>query len=264
MFRIIGTILGIILSGSFWGALLGFLLGGLADLIRSSKVTFFRSGSNLSPDEFIKSILIFTAAVVKSDSDQMQRTELEYVRNYLAARIGAAKTQDALLILRDILTKDFDIQVICEDLAARCSIHEKLLIVQFLFGLATSDGNVSQKEMQMIQQIAMWMGMRQADFEALKAMLFNGFYSGRYQHQQQYNQQTSPRYTYNIANDYKALEISSSATDDEVKKAYRKQAMKHHPDKVNHLGDDIRKAAEEKFSLLNESYDRIKKSRGMH
>jgi DnaJ like chaperone protein len=40
--------------------------------------------------------------------------------------------------------------------------------------------------------------------------------------------------------------------------------MKHHPDKVNHLGDDIRKAAEERFAKLNESYERIKKARGIN
>ena len=41
-------------------------------------------------------------------------------------------------------------------------------------------------------------------------------------------------------------------------------AMKHHPDKVNHLGEEVRKQAEEKFKLLNEAYDRIKKERNMN
>jgi DnaJ like chaperone protein len=76
---------------------------------------------------------------------------------------------------------------------------------------------------------------------------------------------TGYRSTYNnIENDYKILEINANASDEEVKKAYRKEAMKHHPDKVNHLGDDIRKAAEERFAKLNESYERIKKVRGMN
>ena len=74
----------------------------------------------------------------------------------------------------------------------------------------------------------------------------------------------SYRSSYPIENDYKVLEIEPSASDEEVKKAYRKQAMKHHPDKVNHLGEEIRKAAEERFSKLNEAYERIKKARGMN
>jgi DnaJ like chaperone protein len=75
---------------------------------------------------------------------------------------------------------------------------------------------------------------------------------------------TKYRSSHSIENDYKVLEIEPSATDDEVKKAYRKQAMKHHPDKVNHLGEEIRKAAEERFAKLNEAYERIKNARGMN
>ena len=59
------------------------------------------------------------------------------------------------------------------------------------------------------------------------------------------------------------LEIDKSATDTEVKKAYRKMAVKYHPDKVGHLGDDFQKMAEEKFKQLNDAYERIKKERGV-
>ena len=62
---------------------------------------------------------------------------------------------------------------------------------------------------------------------------------------------------------YKILEISPDATDDEVKKAYRKMAVKYHPDKVSTLGEDIQQAAKEKFQQLNAAYEEIKKQRGM-
>ncbi len=63
---------------------------------------------------------------------------------------------------------------------------------------------------------------------------------------------------------YKILEIERSATDEEVKKAYRKMAVKYHPDKVSHLGDDIRKSADEKFAMVNEAYNKIKKERNLN
>ena len=62
---------------------------------------------------------------------------------------------------------------------------------------------------------------------------------------------------------YKILEIDPSATDDEVKKAYRRMAMKYHPDKVSHFGDDFRKKADEKFKKVNEAYKKIKKERNI-
>ncbi len=262
MFRLIGILAGIFLIGGFWGGFLGFLIGGFIDSIRRSKVTFSKTSSRLSQEELIQYILIFTGQVIKSEDGQMKRSELDFVRQFLAQRLGTTRAQEALLVLRDILNKDFNIHDINNELAKKASIHEKMLILQFLFGLAASDGNASTEEMEIIRNISDGIGIPRATFESLKAMFFNNYgYGGYQQHQQQYQR---PSYTHNIDNDYKVLEIDKTATNDEVKKAYRRLAMKHHPDKVNHLGDEIRKAAEEKFTLLNESYERIKKTRGMN
>ena len=62
---------------------------------------------------------------------------------------------------------------------------------------------------------------------------------------------------------YKILEITPDATNDEVKKAYRKMAIKYHPDKVATLGEDIQKAAEEKFKAVSQAYEAICRERGM-
>ena len=62
---------------------------------------------------------------------------------------------------------------------------------------------------------------------------------------------------------YKILEIDKTATDEEVRKAYRRLAVKFHPDKVENLGDDVKKAAEEKFKSVQSAYEQIKKERGM-
>jgi DnaJ like chaperone protein len=64
-----------------------------------------------------------------------------------------------------------------------------------------------------------------------------------------------------IDSSYKILDVERSATDDDVKKAYRKMAMKYHPDKVAHLGDNFRKAADDKFKKVNAAYNKIKKER---
>ena len=66
-----------------------------------------------------------------------------------------------------------------------------------------------------------------------------------------------------LDNAYKVLEIEPTATDDEVRAAYRRMAIKHHPDKVANLGEDIRKAANEKLQKINEAKERIYKARGM-
>ena len=257
MFRLIGFILGWVLSGKFWFGVLGFFLGGFLDSKQWIKVKVSRSG--ISRDEFIKTLLIFTSAVVKSDNGKMLRSELDFVRNYLLRILGTEKTQEALLVLRDVLDKDFDIASVAQQFKQHASIHEKLTMLQFLFGLAAIDGEVAPAEMEIIRFISKEMGISDHDFESLKAMFFGW--------QSNYNREySSNKYhpSSNIENDYLILEIDPSASDEEVKKAYRKQAMKHHPDKLNHLGDDIRKAAEERFAKLNDSYERIKKTRGIN
>jgi len=258
MFRLIGAILGWIISGSFWGGLLGFVIGGFLDSTRKIKVTYGRRSA--SKDEFIKYLLIFTTSVVKSDNGKMVRSELDFVKSYLLRILGAEKTQEALLVLRDMLDKEFNYYTVAQEFGGKSSIHEKLTMLQFLFGLAATDGTVAPSEMETIRFISNGMGISDRDFESIKAMFFGwqGNYGGG-----GYSSSTSYRPVQNIENDYKVLEIEPTVSDDEVKKAYRKQAMKHHPDKVNHLGDDIRKAAEERFAKLNEAYERIKKVRGM-
>ena len=62
---------------------------------------------------------------------------------------------------------------------------------------------------------------------------------------------------------YKVLGVSADATDEELKKAYRRLALEHHPDRVAKLGDDVRKAAEKKFQEINAAKDRIWKARGL-
>ena len=62
---------------------------------------------------------------------------------------------------------------------------------------------------------------------------------------------------------YDVLEITSTATDEEVKKAYREMAKKHHPDKVASLGEDVKKAATEKFQKISAAYEELKKQRGI-
>ena len=94
--------------------------------------------------------------------------------------------------------------------------------------------------MHVIEQIAHYLGLTEKDYESLKAMHYKDSESA-----------------------YKILEIEKSASDDEVKKAYRRMAMKYHPDKVRELGEQHQKAANEKFLKVQEAYEQIKKERQM-
>ena len=99
---------------------------------------------------------------------------------------------------------------------------------------------LTRLELEIIERISGYLGVASADFLSIKNMFIPETDSS-----------------------YKILEIDPSSSNDEVKKAYRRMAMKYHPDKVSHLGEDFRKTADEKFKKVNEAYDRIKKERNM-
>jgi DnaJ like chaperone protein len=117
----------------------------------------------------------------------------------------------------------------------------RLQMLHFLFGIALSDGSLESAEIRVIEEIAGFMGVTSADFTSIRAMFVKDINSA-----------------------YDILEVTPEATNEEVKKAYRRLAIEYHPDKVAHLGEDIRKSATEKFQKLSAAYEEIKKHRGMN
>lgn len=265
MFKWIGLIIGGISYG-FIGGLLGWFLGSMIDRLFSPKVKIYTQHYQRS--DFIESLLILTAAVLKADG-HVERSEFAYVRDYLVRSLGPQQAQDAMNRLTEILGESYNIESVCAELRENSTIHERLLIIQFLFGVATADGELHQSEVAVIELIAQWSGVSRSDYESIKAMFTysysnssnSGYGGGGYSGGGSGN--TGGYRSHTLDSDYQILEISPDASDDEVKKAYRTLAKKYHPDRVAHLGDDMRKAAEEKFARLSQAYDNIRKARGM-
>jgi DnaJ like chaperone protein len=110
-----------------------------------------------------------------------------------------------------------------------------------LFDIAYADGEVVASELATIKRIADIFRIDRLDFESVKAP---------------YMKQVDRDWA------YKTLEIEPTATEDEIKKAYRRMAMKYHPDKVNNLGEEVKKSATEKFRSVNEAFESLKKQKG--
>lgn len=214
--------------------------------------------------DFLESLLVLSADVIKADG-HFKRSELDYLRSYLVQNLGASAAQRALQRLQEIMNEEHDVDAVSRNLRYSSTIHERLLIVQFLFGLAYADGELHPLEVAEIKRISLLMGVSQGDYESIKSMYAGGYYqSGGYSSGHGGGGSGSAYRSHTLDDDYKILEVSPDATDDEVKKAYRNMAKKYHPDRVAHLGEDMRKQAEQKFARLSDAYDNIKRSRGMN
>ena len=171
MFKWIGLFIGIIV-GRFWGGLIGWLIGSLLDRLFAPKVKIYTHRYQRS--DFMESMLILTAAVLKADG-HVERSEFAYVRDYLVRSLGPQQAQDAMNRLTEILGESYNIESVCAELRENSTIHERLLIIQFLFGVATADGELHQSEVAVIELIAQWSGVSRSDYESIKAMFTYGF-----------------------------------------------------------------------------------------
>jgi len=168
------------------------------------------------------------------------KSELDYVRSFLQKQFGEDDIQEQMLFIRDVLKQNIDVEKVSLQIKDYMDYSSRLQLLHFLFGISLADGFVHPNEIDIIGKIASYLGLRGSDFDSVKAMFIKD--------------EESP---------YKILGVLHDATDEEIKKAYRMMALKHHPDKVGHLGEDVKKAAEGKFQELNSAYQKIKKIRGI-
>jgi DnaJ like chaperone protein len=217
------------------GGLIGFAIGALIDNSVPSEPSV-QGGSAQSG--FGMSLMVLIAAVMKADG-KIMRSEIDYAKAYLQKTFGPDDASGMMDVLKNLLNREIPLYQVCRQIADNLDYASRLELMHLLYGIASADGEVSPPELYVLQSIGSDMGVSAADCLSIKAMFVAG-------------------------NDwaYQVLEISTSATADEIKKAYRQMAVKYHPDKVSHLGEEVQKSANEKIQKVNEAYEKLKKERG--
>ena len=247
---LVGGILGFFATRSLFGAFLGYFIGSTFDKFSTKNINFSSSGSNysydanyysqrLSQNDFATALLILSAAVMKADG-KILKSELDYVKQFFKQQFSSHLSSKYISDFKDILKKDFVLSDVCSTINGSMPIRQRSLLIQYLFGIAQADGLVSDSEMMVIQRISSYFRISSIEFEQIKSLFYK-----------------------DVSSYYKVLGIDESASNDEVKKAYRKMAIKHHPDKFSQLGEEQQKAAKNKFQKIQEAYEHIKKERSI-
>ena len=204
-------------------------------------------------NSFMFSLLVLSSYIINADG-KIMHSEMEMVRRFLRQNFGEVAKQQG----EEILLKLFEqqkqmgmqqyrsvIQDSCHQIRANMMYEQRLQLLNFLVMIAKADGVVNPQEVQALKEMAIHMGLSAEDVD------------------QMLNLESGASSAGSLDDAYRVLGISPDASNDEVKAAYRKMALKHHPDKVAALGEDVRRAAEKKFQEINDAKDRIYKARGL-
>lgn len=250
MYSIIGAIAGFFLLGrNIAGAFLGYFVGSAVDsYFNKSKggenqedvFAYYRQHAGGNREDFATMLTALSAAVMKADGRPL-KVELDYIKNFFSQQFGAQFLNQHLRTLKHFLdSANIPLDRICADIAARTQLEVRIQLLHYLFGIAKADGHVADEELKLLRRISEMMGIPLSDYESIKSMFYR-----------------------DAVADYHVLGIEANASDEEVKKAYRQMAVRYHPDKVMHMGEEYQKGAKEKFQKVQEAYENIKKQRGM-
>ena len=220
-----------------------FFVGPIGGIIGYYVGKNFFSEKIASKKAFEISLLILSSVVIKADG-KVLKSELDYVKKFFTKTFGAKKSNEYFNMFNSLNKQDLNskLRQVCMQLNSHIQHSSRLEIIHFLFGVAAADNEIHQKEIETIKRIATYMNINPYDFESIKSMIVAKGSSD------------SEKW-------YKILGLTKNATDADVKKAYRKMAVKYHPDKLIGVSEDIKNLAEEKFLAVKEAYEQIMKSK---
>ena len=212
-----------------------------------------------SETDFSNSLIQLIAVVIRVDNKETD-SEIRYVEKSLSNHFKGERIAQMLKSIKYNLKKEsIDLIGICRLIRLNFQTASKVQLMHLLIGICAADGLLTKKEDQLLKKIAIEIRLPFITYKQLLNM-FRFKFEGEQQKRKSGNSTSKSR----IKLAFGVLGLEPTATETEIKKTYRKLAVRHHPDKVAHLGEEMFDTANDKFILISEAYELIKQQKGFN
>lgn len=195
---------------------------------------------------FVADMVGILTEMARADG-KVKPEELTAVRSFFSDKLGyRGESMEIVqgLIVR-FLHQPVGLDALCIDMKQRSDYATRLLLIDCLLDVAFADGLLDPAEKSVLDRAVALLGVSASDLAGLMA-----------------RRRPAAASSSGNGRDYEVLGVSPTADVQEVKSAYRKLAMKYHPDKVAHLGEEFKELAHKKFLEIQKAYDNINSRRG--
>ena len=255
-----GAVLGLLLTHNVLGLLLGALIGQML----SAGFGGSRSASPAVSEVFFRATFTLMGHIAKADG-RVSESEIQAARHLMQElKLGPEQVGFAIDFFRQGKAPSFDAERTVEELRAACGTRHDLMrvFVELQMRAAILGNGATGAAHTILSRTAARLGLSGLEFVHMEAIL-----RAHYQSRAGARQQSGPTYQRPsaLAEAYQELEVPATASDQEVKKAYRRQMSRHHPDKLvaNGLPESMAEVAKEKTQRIQEAYEAICAARGL-
>lgn len=249
--RIFGFFFGWYLAGP-GGAFIGLLLGNIVDRSVYRGYYYSQAEQRFIQDTYFRVTFQVMGHVAKSDG-RVSENEIRAASNVMdRMRLNPNQRQLAIKFFNEGKEPDFNLSRTLDELVQRCHRQKVLLqmFVEIQFNAAKTDGLDSHNKRRILEIICQRLGYRPV------------FYYQGYGKREGTKFQTESQQT--LQSDYQLLELSQNASVADIKRAYRKQMSRNHPDKLiaQGLPDEMIRIATNKTQQIRAAYERIRQAKG--
>lgn len=256
--KLLGGAFGFMLGGPL-GALLGAAMGHNFDRGLDGVGRGPLPGGNQERIQtaFFTALFSTMGHLAKADG-RVTDDEIDMARQIMAhMHLSPEQERTAKHLFNEGKQPDFQLDAVIEQFRRECHRRHTLLqmFIEMLIATALADGVVHTHERTVLYRIADHLGFSRAQLDQLISMVTaQQHYAGGGQ---------AARAQTSLEDAYAVMGVSKRATDEEIKKAYRRLMNQHHPDKLVSKGmpEEMVKLATEKTQEIRAAYDQIKHAR---